>query len=240
MYTAQYPQGVSRLCGVMAMAEAVGGSSSYSRVLSPFDLRVTEQGEQWVLRKHVRVGSPKEKDKNQTQKRIYESNEKSGIITLTIFTTGHFFISQGPTLVEGFSLISAKSWMKIGKKLDWLLFGSKMKDEFRMFKVQFDGDSKNKAQENCDSCFQRLQHFLCSQNESVEESSQSFPEQRITVAQVAQGMVMGKQGNNVDVINPCPTFNVELCTFLKLCFLDQNFPGFVEAVENELYKLIKN
>ncbi|XP_075713860.1 meiotic recombination protein REC114 isoform X2 [Rhinoderma darwinii] len=168
------------------MAEAADTSMSLSMDVSPLDLSVVEQGERWVIKKYGRVGRPREKDRKHGQKQVYESNEESGLITLTILTTGHFFISQGHTLLEGFSLISVKSWLKIGKKLDWLLFGSKTKDEFRVFRVQFDGDSKEKAQENCDSCYQKLHYFLCDQNESVNESSQIFPEKRINVKQVAQ------------------------------------------------------
>ncbi|XP_069837230.1 meiotic recombination protein REC114 isoform X2 [Dendropsophus ebraccatus] len=195
------------------MAEAADAGNSQPAELS----KVAEQGEEWAIRRHVRVGRPREKDKNQTQKRVYESNEESGLITLNIFSTGHFFISQGRILLVGFSLISAKSWLKIGKNLDWLLFSSKIKGEFRVFKVQFDGDTKDKAQKNCDCCFQRLQHFFYS-----------------------QGIVVGTQGSDVDMICPCPPSNVELCTFLKFCLLDQHFPGFVEAVEKELYKFINN
>ncbi|XP_075131950.1 meiotic recombination protein REC114 [Leptodactylus fuscus] len=220
------------------MAEASQASRSQIMDGSPFNLSVVEQGERWVIKKYSRVGRPKIKD--QTQKRIYESNKESGIITLTILSTGHFLIYQGYTLLEGFSLISAKSWLKIGKKLDWLLFGSEIKDEFRIFRIQFDGNSKDKAQENCDSCFQRLQHFLCDQNESAKESSLSFPGQRITVTQVAQGMVIRKQVNAVDTSSPFPPLKEELRTFLKLCLLDQNFPGFVQAVEKELYALTKS
>ncbi|XP_044133045.1 meiotic recombination protein REC114 [Bufo gargarizans] len=283
------------------MAEASGAGSSQSMDVSPLHLQMVEQGERWVMKKYGRVGRPRDKDRNQAQKRVYESNEESGLITLTILTTGHFFISQGHVLLEGFSLISAKSWLKVGKKLDWLLFGSKIKlNKVRMFRVQFDGDSKDKAQENCDNCFQRLQHFLCDQNESVQESPQSFPEQRITMTEVAQrqykliwqiyffgkrmddkshvavyvqvflifcmkfvssawenaykmnictkvihvlhlqGIVVSKQANDTTSTYMCPPLNEELCSFLKLCLLDQNFPGFVEAVEKELNKLIKS
>ncbi|KAM4038470.1 meiotic recombination protein REC114 [Anomaloglossus baeobatrachus] len=217
------------------MAEAAGAGSSQCTDVASLHLSVAEEGERWSVIKYGRVGNPSDKEGKQT--RVYESNEESGFISLTILSMGHFFISQRHTLLEGFSLISAKSWLKIGKKLDWLLFGSKIKDEFRMFRVQFDGDSKSKAQENCDRCFERLHHFLCDQNESTKESSQNIPQQRITLTQVAQGMVVSKQ---VNTISPCPPLNEELSSFLKLCLLDQNFPGFVEAVEKELYKLIKN
>ncbi|KAG8576252.1 hypothetical protein GDO81_009814 [Engystomops pustulosus] len=233
-------QRLSRLCGVMAEA-AGGGTSQSCDPATPTDLRGIEQGESWILKKYGRVGRPRDKDKHQPQKRVYESNGESGSITLTILNTGHFFIYQGQTLLEGFSLISAKSWLKIEKKFDWLLFGSGIKEEFRVFRVQFAGDSKDKAQEKCDICFQKINNFLHIQNESVQESSQGISEQghRITMTQMAQGIV-SKQVNGADTINVYHPLNEELCSFLRLCLLDQNFPGFVEAVEKELYKLIKN
>ncbi|KAG8576254.1 hypothetical protein GDO81_009814 [Engystomops pustulosus] len=203
-------QRLSRLCGVMAEA-AGGGTSQSCDPATPTDLRGIEQGESWILKKYGRVGRPRDKDKHQPQKR------------------------------EGFSLISAKSWLKIEKKFDWLLFGSGIKEEFRVFRVQFAGDSKDKAQEKCDICFQKINNFLHIQNESVQESSQGISEQghRITMTQMAQGIV-SKQVNGADTINVYHPLNEELCSFLRLCLLDQNFPGFVEAVEKELYKLIKN
>ncbi|XP_075064413.1 meiotic recombination protein REC114 isoform X1 [Mixophyes fleayi] len=194
---------------------------------------VVGQGEEWVLQRYGRLGTPGEKNETSAQRRVFETNEESGIITLSILNTGQFFISQGHTLLEGFSLISAKSWLKVGKNSDCLLFGTKAKDESRMFRVQFNGESKEKAQENCDRCFQRLQYYLTDQN----ESSQTFREERIHVAQVAESM-LSQRVNDLGTTYQYPALSVvELGSFLKLCLLDKDFPAFVEAVEQELNKL---
>ncbi|GAB5572303.1 meiotic recombination protein REC114 [Prionailurus iriomotensis] len=47
--------------------------------------------------------------------KVFDSSEESGYLVLTIVISGHFFISQGPTLLEGFSLIGSKNWLKINK-----------------------------------------------------------------------------------------------------------------------------
>ncbi|KAM5171905.1 meiotic recombination protein REC114 [Mantella aurantiaca] len=193
------------------------------------------QGAEWVLKRYERLGMPG----SVTQMKVFESNEESGSITLTIVNTGHFLICQGHTLLEGFSLNSAKTWLKIGKKSDRLLFGSKTQDESRMFRVQFKGESMEKALENCDICFQKLQCYLGDQNEASRESIQSFPYQRIGVTQVAQSLLKEKMtclGGTQDV-----SFSTgDLGQFIKLCLLDQHFPAFVEAVEKELHKLTEN
>ncbi|XP_075064414.1 meiotic recombination protein REC114 isoform X2 [Mixophyes fleayi] len=164
---------------------------------------VVGQGEEWVLQRYGRLGTPGEKNETSAQRR------------------------------EGFSLISAKSWLKVGKNSDCLLFGTKAKDESRMFRVQFNGESKEKAQENCDRCFQRLQYYLTDQN----ESSQTFREERIHVAQVAESM-LSQRVNDLGTTYQYPALSVvELGSFLKLCLLDKDFPAFVEAVEQELNKL---
>ncbi|XP_029431549.1 meiotic recombination protein REC114 isoform X2 [Rhinatrema bivittatum] len=61
---------------------------------------------------------------------------------------------------EGFSLINAHKWLKIGRRNDCLLFGSKIKNESRMFRVQFGGESKEQALEHCGSCVQQLKLYV--------------------------------------------------------------------------------
>ncbi|XP_078006923.1 meiotic recombination protein REC114 isoform X2 [Phascolarctos cinereus] len=92
--------------------------------------------------------------------KVFDSNDKSGSLVLTIVVSGHFFISQGQTLLEGFSLIDSKKWLKIVRRVDCLLFGSTIKDKSRMFRVQFGGDSKEEALENCCSCVQKLEQYI--------------------------------------------------------------------------------
>ncbi|XP_036101941.1 meiotic recombination protein REC114 isoform X2 [Molossus molossus] len=92
--------------------------------------------------------------------KVFYSNEESGYLVLTIVISGHFFISQGQTLLEGFSLIGSKNWLKIVKRMDCLLFGTTIKNKSRMFRVQFSGESKQQALERCGSCVQRLAQYV--------------------------------------------------------------------------------
>uniref|UniRef100_A0A8C8VGG1 REC114 meiotic recombination protein n=1 Tax=Pelusios castaneus TaxID=367368 RepID=A0A8C8VGG1_9SAUR len=92
--------------------------------------------------------------------KVLESNEESGLLILTIVVSGHFFISQRRAVLEGFSLIDAHKWLKIVRRADCLLFGSKLKNECRMFRIQFDGDSKEQALEHCYNCVQKLADYV--------------------------------------------------------------------------------
>ncbi|PNJ43107.1 meiotic recombination protein REC114 isoform X1 [Pongo pygmaeus] len=92
--------------------------------------------------------------------KVFDSNEESGYLLLTIVISGHFFIFQGQTLLEGFSLIGSKDWLKIVRRVDCLLFGTTIKDKSRLFRVQFSGESKEQALEHCCSCVQKLAQYI--------------------------------------------------------------------------------
>ncbi|XP_032100666.1 meiotic recombination protein REC114 [Sapajus apella] len=92
--------------------------------------------------------------------KVFDSNEESGHLVLTIVISGHFFIFQGQTLLEGFSLIGSKDWLKIVRRVDCLLFGTTIKDKSRLFRVQFSGESKEQALGHCCSCVQKLAQYI--------------------------------------------------------------------------------
>ncbi|KAL2790801.1 meiotic recombination protein REC114 isoform 1 [Daubentonia madagascariensis] len=92
--------------------------------------------------------------------KVFDSNEESGYLVLTIVISGHFFISQGQTLLEGFSLVGSKNWLKIVRRMDCLLFGTTIKNKSRMFRVQFSGESKEQALEHCCSCVRNLAQYV--------------------------------------------------------------------------------
>ncbi|XP_068927314.1 meiotic recombination protein REC114 isoform X2 [Petaurus breviceps papuanus] len=127
--------------------------------------------EQWPLKRYGRfvpagtdrfgaaAEAPPGSDPSASWK-VFDSNDKSGPLVLTIVISGHFFISQGQTLLEGFSLIDSKKWLKIVRRVDCLLFGSTIKDKSRMFRVQFGGNSKEEALENCYRCVQKLEEYV--------------------------------------------------------------------------------
>uniref|UniRef100_A0A8D0LC66 REC114 meiotic recombination protein n=1 Tax=Sphenodon punctatus TaxID=8508 RepID=A0A8D0LC66_SPHPU len=180
--------------------------------------------------------------------KVYESNEELGYLVLTIVVSGHFFISQRRRVLEGLSLIDARKWLKIVRSADCLLFGSKSKNEHRMFRVQFAGDSKDQAMEHCCNCVQKLAEYVTVQ--VMDGHSQELRQGQ----QLADGESQVKDSEqNTSLQHKCvltsSTFDLplayrqslwsteELGPFIRLCLLDQNFPAFVDGVEKELKRL---
>ncbi|XP_004628805.1 meiotic recombination protein REC114 [Octodon degus] len=205
--------------------------------------------------------------------KVFDSDEESGYLVLTIVVSGHFFISQGQTLLEGFSLIDSKNWLKIVRRVDCLLFGTTIKNKSRMFRVQFAGESKEQALEHCCSCVQSLARYVTvevpdsmtqlspgllwagdrqrkdsTQSVALEPGPSQDPkrgthvaagigtsEGRTSVTQLAQSILVSQE---LPFAYEQSVWSVEeLGPFLRLCLMDQNFPAFVEKVENELKKL---
>ncbi|KFO38002.1 hypothetical protein H920_00612 [Fukomys damarensis] len=177
---------------------------------------------------------------------VFDSNEESGYLVLTIVISGHFFISQGQTLLN----------------------------KSRMFRIQFGGESKEQALEHCCSCVQSLARYTTVEvPDSVTQPSPGLlragdhqgrdcvksipplqpgpyqdleqgkhvaagidaPEGKTSVAQLAQSVLASKE---LPLAYQQSAWSVEeLGPFLRLCLMDQNFPAFVEKVENELKKL---
>ncbi|XP_021263541.1 meiotic recombination protein REC114 isoform X2 [Numida meleagris] len=196
---------------------------------------------------------------------VFESNEESGHLVLTIVVSGHFFISQGRTVLEGFSLIDSQKWLRIVRRADCLLLHAQSKNECRMFRVQFGGDSKEQTQEHCCSCVQKLTEYvpvqvadeqsqnlcyslsqvedaernntsgLCVPDEPLPDSCMNFGERRST-KQLAQSVL--KQKLELPLVYQHSVWSAqELGPFIRLCLMDQHFPAFVEDVEKELKKL---
>ncbi|XP_054572687.1 meiotic recombination protein REC114 isoform X1 [Eptesicus fuscus] len=198
--------------------------------------------------------------------KVFDSNEESGYLVLTIVISGHFFISQGQTLLEGFSLIGSKNWLKIVRRMDCLLFGTTIKNKSRMFRVQFSGESKQQALEHCSSCVQSLAQYIAVQvpdgdlrdpglraggsggegcvptiprqlgSHQQPEQQQCAPGGRTSVTQLAQSLLASEELRAVHKQSAWDA--AELGSFLRSCLMDQNFPAFVEEVEQELRKLM--
>ncbi|KAM9124769.1 meiotic recombination protein REC114 isoform 1-T1 [Pangshura tecta] len=86
--------------------------------------------ETWPLKRYGRFVSPGDPPCGagaSVSWKVLESDEESGHLILTIVVSGHFFISQRRAVQEGFSLIDAQKWLKIVRRADCLLFGSKLK-----------------------------------------------------------------------------------------------------------------
>ncbi|NXE21321.1 RE114 protein, partial [Ardeotis kori] len=118
----------------------------------------------WPLKRYGRFLPPRDVDdeeQNTSSWKVFESNEESGHLILTIVVSGHFFISQGRTVLEGFSLIDSHKWLKIVRRADCLLLRAHSKqNECRMFRVQFGGDSKEQMLEHCCRCVQKLSEYI--------------------------------------------------------------------------------
>ncbi|XP_067829393.1 meiotic recombination protein REC114 isoform X1 [Heptranchias perlo] len=127
---------------------------------------------QWALKRYARFTPP---GGASSSWEVFESSQEKGLLSLTIVQSGHFLISQGgATLLEGFSLIEAHKWWKAVRRADCVLFGSKVKNESRMFRVQFSGDSHGQALEHCSSCVQKLLQYVDVQNPEGKNLNQAL------------------------------------------------------------------
>ncbi|KFQ38044.1 Meiotic recombination protein REC114-like, partial [Mesitornis unicolor] len=136
------------------------GRSSEPR--QPGDTSLRDSARTWPLKRYGRFLPPRDCDdeeQNASSWKVFESNEESGHLILTIVVSGHFFISQGRTVLEGFSLIDSHKWLRIARRADCLLFCAQSKTECRMFRVQFGGVSKEQMLEHCCSCIQELAEY---------------------------------------------------------------------------------
>ncbi|NXE41686.1 RE114 protein, partial [Ptilorrhoa leucosticta] len=250
----------------MAAAGAVRGSEPglASTLGSAGDTSLLGSATTWPLKRYGRFLPPKDGDDEgqNTSWKVFESNEESGPLVLTIVVSGHFFISQGRIVLEGFSLIDSHKWLKILRRAECLLLRAQVKqNECRMFRVQFGGSSREEMQEHCCSCVQKLSEYvpvqgaeeqsqqLChglsqepqgmdtehAPDEPLLDSCTSLGERR-SVAQLAQS-VLRQQPELLRALQHPAWSARELGPFIRLCLMDQHFPAFVEDVEKELLKL---
>ncbi|XP_068882469.1 meiotic recombination protein REC114 isoform X2 [Aphelocoma coerulescens] len=219
----------------MAAAGGVRGSGLASAPASAGDTSLLGSATTWPLKRYGRFLPPKDGDDEgqNTSWKVFESNEESGPLVLTIVVSGHFFISQGRTVLN----------------------------ECRMFRVQFGGSSMEEMQEHCCSCVQKLSEYVLVQgaeeqsqqlchglpqdtqgmdtehapDEPLPDSCTSLGERR-SVAQLAQLVL--RQQPELPLALQHPAWSAqELGPFIRLCLMDQHFPAFVQDVEKELLKL---
>ncbi|XP_028940766.1 meiotic recombination protein REC114, partial [Antrostomus carolinensis] len=97
---------------------------------------------------------------------------------------------------EGFSLIDSHKWLKIVRRADCLLLRAQSKNECRMFRVQFGGDSKEQMLEHCCSCVQKLVEYIPVQ--VTDEQSQQLYH---SLSQMANGENQVKDTQNAAVLH---------------------------------------
>ncbi|NWW46102.1 RE114 protein, partial [Pedionomus torquatus] len=159
-----------------------GGSSGAAQASVPDgtgDTSFLGSATSWSLKRYGRFLPPTDSDdegQNTSSWKVFESNEESGHLILTIVISGHFFISHGRTVLEGFSLIDSHKWLKIIRRADCLLLCAQSKqNECRMFRVQFGGDSKAQMLHHCCSCVQKLAEYIPVEDEPDEQSQKLYP-----------------------------------------------------------------
>ncbi|XP_069722869.1 meiotic recombination protein REC114 [Phaenicophaeus curvirostris] len=236
---------------------------------APGDASLLASASTWPLKRYGRFQPPAERGgggHGASSWKVFESNEESGHLILTIVVSGHFFISQGRTVLEGFSLIDSHKWLKVVRRADCLLLRTEAKNECRMFRVQFGGDSKAQMLEHCCSCVQKLAEYVPVQvpDEQSEQLSQ-LAESKNPVRDPEQS-TSGLHTPDEPLLDSCTSLGErrsvtqlaqlmlkrselplvyrhavwdaqELGPFIRLCLMDQSFPAFVEDVEKELKKL---
>ncbi|XP_035274244.1 meiotic recombination protein REC114 isoform X1 [Anguilla anguilla] len=210
----------------------------------------------WRLKRYGRFLPPTSKCDRTSSWKVFEPSDTAGHLALTIVQSGHLLVSQDQELLEGFSLIGAPSFLKVQRKSDILLFRMMAKGESRMFRLQFEGSSREEALEECASAARRLQEYLPvgapqtnpppsaqEHGTSMEETSDDVPgvkQDSVSVRELVQSF-LGQPGSSLPLAychSALPS--QELGPFLRLCLLDHSFPALVEEVENELKKLAQD
>uniref|UniRef100_A0A674H7L7 REC114 meiotic recombination protein n=1 Tax=Taeniopygia guttata TaxID=59729 RepID=A0A674H7L7_TAEGU len=237
------------------MAAAGGGRGSQPGLASApgsaGDTSLLGSATVWPLKRYGRFLPPKDGDHSvlagpdfplSVFLKVFESNEESGPLVLTIVESGHFFISQGRTVLQ---------------------------KECRMFRVQFGGSCREEMQEHCCSCVQKLSEYVPVQGaeeQSLSQDTQGMDTEHAHPTPAAPGSCSIQEGWGVAVSlcprqSPCPPLHWqsvlrqrpelppacrhpawsarELGPFIRLCLMDQHFPAFVEDVEKELNYSVK-
>ncbi|KAI4901530.1 hypothetical protein NFI96_009957 [Prochilodus magdalenae] len=215
----------------------------------------------WILKRYGRF-LPKAKETGEKRSwKVFESSETTGKLELTILDSGHLLVSQAQELLEGFSLLSAQSFLKIQQKADSLLFHMTLKGESRMIRLQFEGEGRSEAIDFCSQAVERLQEYLPvgtqeptapppathiaktdQQKQASVQTPQAVPdvsEESLSIKHLSQ-YFLGERGLSLPMAYrhfALPPGDVE--DLLRLCLLDCGFPAFVEEVEKKLQGLIQ-
>ncbi|XP_055774364.1 meiotic recombination protein REC114-like isoform X2 [Salvelinus fontinalis] len=174
-----------------------------------------------------------------------------------------------PSILDGFSLLDAPSFLKVQQKSDTLLFRLTVKGESRLIRMQFSG-SRAEALEECGSAVLRLKEYLPVTTQggplpprscpptpnqpptktTAQDQQGSAGEAMATEPEVVQGSLsikrltqhfLGEHGLSLPLVyRHSDLFRGELEPFLRLCLLDPSFPALVEEMEGELKRVLQD
>ncbi|XP_072574440.1 meiotic recombination protein REC114 [Paramormyrops kingsleyae] len=218
----------------------------------------------WMLKRYGRLARNAAESEGRSSWKVFENSESAGQLVFNIVESGHLLVSQGPELLEGFSLLNASSFLKVLRKTDVLLFRMTAKGEGRVFQVQFAGSSREEALELCSSAVACLKQHVPVEdapvpNGSAQTGPRADPEPRpslqqpgacaeqpagtlkpeesessLSVQRLAQ-CFLGQAGVSLPMAYRQQALpSVSLGPLLRLCLLDCSFPAWVEQVEAEL------
>ncbi|KAM6980571.1 meiotic recombination protein REC114 [Aplochiton taeniatus] len=151
--------------------------------------------------------------------KVFESSASTGELMLTLVESGHMLVSRGQELLG----------------------------ESRLMRMQFDGNSRPAAMEECASAVIRLKKYFPVITEAgttgdvlaMTAESEDIPG-CLSIKHLAQHF-LGQHNLSLPLVySNCVLPQGELEPFLRVCLLDPSFPALVEEVERELKKAFKN
>ncbi|XP_066919279.1 meiotic recombination protein REC114-like [Clytia hemisphaerica] len=195
----------------------------------------------WKLEKYGRFVQSNNQNTQGIQGKwqLYSSTEDAPLC-ISLKRPLNLILQHGKEVLESFSLIKSKEWLKVINKTDSVLFLCKKEDKVRRFRIKFtDGVQQCNAFIDSIANHTNVQRIIETSSQKVTSSkmeiSPSGP-QIITVKSLTQSVMNNGEGlpeqyqSNINI-----TSNETITTNLvKTCLLDVNFPTFVESIEKTL------
>ncbi|XP_064653022.1 meiotic recombination protein REC114-like [Lineus longissimus] len=175
--------------------------------------------------------------------KMYDNRED--ILHLSLLTTSHLLVSQGDKIMENYSLIDTRNWMRVVSKGDSVLFLCKVRDENRRFRIKFSDDEKGSGLDHCKDFTRRAAHYITVKNtsevgEEKGDSKDQSPPLKLSGTVRLDEIATKLKNVNLPLAYAQTNLPTEqIGTMVRLCLADPNFPAFVGQVEQELKK-IKN
>ncbi|XP_069546580.1 meiotic recombination protein REC114 [Brachyistius frenatus] len=196
--------------------------------------------------------------------KIFEAKSNTPEIVLTIVESGYLLVLQGQDSLDAVPLLCRSDSLKVHQKSDNLIFRFTVEGQSRIMKMQFDGSSRAEAINECSSAVEKLMEYV---PVATQEDAPLHPNQTPTevpapaIQQTSQGKAAGVEPEVVreslsirrltqhylgetavtlpQVYRHSSLEQGDLEPFLRACLLDPGFYAFVEKVEGELRKLLK-
>ncbi|XP_013880996.1 meiotic recombination protein REC114 [Austrofundulus limnaeus] len=197
---------------------------------------------------------------------VFEAKGNKPEIVLTLLECGYLLIAQGQESLDTIPLLQGLEAPTVQHKSDNLILRFTVKGETRMIRMQFDGSSTAEAINQCSSAVEKLMVHVPVTTQGVASVQPNQPPTEVPAPgtqpscqektagtgerEVVQGTLSIKRlaqhflGDTPvalpQMYNHSSLAEGDLEPFLRVCLLDPSFPAFVEKVEEELKKLLKD